>query len=94
MRRRLRRLVAHVRKHPREWIVAAQIAVGWALLTWALADATVWLARGLGADPGGLQAAVWAGSAGLLVLGLVGWRLLAQVFGYGPVLLDELDRKR
>lgn len=74
-------------------MVAGQILAGWALLTWALADAAVWLARGLGAGLGGLQAAVWAGSAGLLVLGLVGWRMLGAIFGYGPVLLEELDRE-
>lgn len=36
--------------------------------------------------------AVWAGSAGALVRALVGRKLLGKLFGYGPYLLDELDR--
>lgn len=71
-----------------------QLLAGWALVTWALADAARWASAVAGVPTGALEAAVWAASGGVLVLGLVGRAMLGKLFGYGPYLLEELDRER
>ena len=70
VRPRLARLGATARRVAPETLLASAILLGWGLLTWGLiALAHVWQ--------------LWPLSAGLLVLSLCGWRLLAVIAWQG-----------
>lgn len=77
----------------RPWTIGLMLALGWGLGTWALVELAVWAVGLLGWPRGPVPGIVWKGSAAALILGLIGRRMLSQLFGYGPILLDEIDQE-
>lgn len=62
-----------------EFLTAAAIVLGWALLTWGVADRTGPIA--------------WRFSAAVLLLSLVGWRFLGTIVWEGLYKLTREDRR-
>lgn len=77
----------------KELAMGVQLLGGWALVTWAAAELVVWIVEVAGGPTAAVPGIVWKASGGCLILGLVGRQMLSKLFGYGPYLLDEMDRQ-